>query len=90
MKGDAVEEVKTEILEKFGYLPQLFVPAFPNPELLKALWQDTLVKYINNGLPALWKEILFVYLSKECGNNYCIIVHSCKLKEFDISPQQNP
>lgn len=85
---DSVEVIKREIVAKFGYIPQLFIPAFRSPHELKALWQEALAGYINNGLPALWKEILFAFLSKECGNNYCVIVHSCKLKEFKLTSQE--
>ncbi|MCL5067092.1 MAG: hypothetical protein M1368_01910 [Thaumarchaeota archaeon] len=83
-----IEEIRKEIIKDFGYFPEFFSPAVKYPRLLESLWKDTKVRYIDNSLPEFWKELLFVYLSKECGNNYCVVVHSVLLmRKFEMTPE---
>lgn len=67
-----VEEIKAEIEERFGFFPPFFAPALESPPVLSNLWQQTLSAYVNNPLPALFKEKLFAYLSRYCAVPYCI------------------
>ncbi|MEP0872617.1 PAS domain S-box protein [Trichocoleus desertorum AS-A10] len=72
-------EISTEIEEKFGFVPPFFSPALATPAILENLWQQTLAAYIENPLPALFKEKLSGYLSRFCPVPYCLICHSCSL-----------
>lgn len=74
------EQIREEIEEKFGFFPPFFEPALGTPEVLENLWQQTLVAYANNPLPALFKERVFAYLSRYCNVPYCIVCHSCALR----------
>jgi serine phosphatase RsbU (regulator of sigma subunit)/anti-sigma regulatory factor (Ser/Thr protein kinase) len=74
------EQIRNEIEEKFGFFPPFFEPALGTPEVLENLWQQTLVAYVNNPVPALFKERLFAYLSRYCSVPYCIVCHSCALR----------
>ena len=76
----ASKQIKAKIEGKFGYFPPFFAPALETPEILENLWQQTLSAYVNNPLPALFKEKLFAYLSRYCAVPYCIICHSCALR----------
>ena len=58
------EEIRSEITGKFGFIPPFFEPA-QSAQVLENLWQQTLSAYINNPLPALFKEKLSAYLSRD-------------------------
>lgn len=79
------EQIKAEIELKFGFVPPFFAPASKTPQVLENLWQQTLIAYVNNPLPALFKEKLFAYLSRFCAVPYCIICHSCTLRPLGMS-----
>jgi PAS domain S-box-containing protein len=82
------EQIKAEIQEEFGFVPPFFEPATETAEVLENLWQQTLAAYVNNPLPALFKEKLFAYLSRYCSVHYCIICHSCALRSLGMTAQQ--
>lgn len=82
------EQIKAEIKEQFGFVPPFFEPATETPEVLENLWQQTMTAYINNPLPALFKEKLFAYLSRYCSVPYCIICHSCALRPLGMTGKQ--
>jgi hypothetical protein len=84
----SVDQIRKEITDLFGYFPPFFVPALGDLELLNSIWEETLTKYVKNKLPAFQKELLFAYLSKECGNSYCRVLHTCRLREFNFSPKE--
>lgn len=79
------EEIKAEIEERFGFFPPFFAPAMESPSVLSNLWQQTLSAYVNNPLPALFKEKLFAYLSRYCAVPYCIVCHSCALRPLGMT-----
>jgi two-component system, cell cycle sensor histidine kinase and response regulator CckA len=81
----ASKQIKAKIEEKFGFFPPFFAPALETPEILENLWQQTLSAYVNNPLPALFKEKLFAYLSRYCAVPYCIICHSCALRPLGMT-----
>ncbi|GEM_PF-4867341 len=80
----AMSESGVEIRERVGYLPALFVPALENPAVLDCLWRETQVAYLDNPLPAHWKEQVFAYLSRFSTSPYCLVVHSCRLSELGM------
>src|SRR5215813_4901797 len=79
------EKIRSEIEERFGFIPPFFTPALETPEILETLWRQTLSAYVNNPLPVLFKEKLFAYLSRYCAVPYCIICHSCALRPLGMT-----
>ncbi|OJT27439.1 hypothetical protein BO221_05565 [Archangium sp. Cb G35] len=67
------------ITERFGFVPPFFEPAVETPDVLSLLWQQTLTAYVDNPLPALFKEKLSTLLSRYCAVSYCLVCHSCSL-----------
>ena len=79
------DEIVAEIRGRFGFLPPFFEPALTAPAVLENLWQQTLSAYVENPLPALFKEKLFAYLSRYCAVPYCIVCHSCALRPLGMT-----
>jgi len=73
------QEIQSEIQSVLGFVPPFFLPAMESPAVLENLWQQTLLAYLYNPLPALFKEKLSAYLSRFCSIPYCLICHSCSL-----------
>ncbi|XHX78347.1 MAG: PAS domain S-box protein [Stenomitos frigidus ULC029] len=80
--------IKAEIETNFGFFPPFFEPAWENPAVLESLWQQTIAAYVNNPLPAVFKEKLFAYLSRYCSVPYCVVCHSCALHPLGLTAQQ--
>ena len=78
------EELRSEIEERLGFLPPFFGPALEVPAVVESLWQQTLAGYVENPLPALFKEKLFAYLSRSCAVPYCVVCHSCALRPLGM------
>ena len=78
--GRTSEQIKAEIERMFGFFPNFFQPVLGAPEALESLWQEALVAYVNNPLPAVFKEKLFARLSRYCATPYCIVTHSCLMR----------
>ncbi|HEY9623771.1 MAG TPA: PAS domain-containing protein [Crinalium sp.] len=73
------QQIQEEIQAKLGFIPPFFGPSLKNAEILENLWHQTLLAYLDNPLPALFKEKLSAYLSRFCVVPYCMICHSCSL-----------
>lgn len=86
--GRSSQQIKAEIEATFGFIPPFFEPAEQTPQVLENLWQQTLVAYVHNPLPALFKEKLSAYLSRFCVVPYCMICHSCTLRPLGLSAQE--
>ena len=56
-------------------MPNFFSSAPDAPELVAKLWDFAKAGYLDNPLPSLFKERLFVYLSRFCEVRYCIVRH---------------
>lgn len=82
------DQIKAEINEKFGFVPPFFGPAEKTPQVLENLWQQTLSAYVNNPIPALFKEKLSAYLSRYCVIPYCMICHSCTLRPLGMTAKE--
>jgi len=63
------------VTERFGVLPNFFCSASAAPGLIEELWKFALSAYLDNPLPSLFKERLFVFLSQFCPVRYCIVRH---------------
>lgn len=82
------QQIQAEIQATLGFVPPFFEPAEPTPHVLENLWQQTLSAYINNPLPALFKEKLSAYLSRFCSIPYCMICHSCTLRPLGLAASE--
>jgi hypothetical protein len=59
--------------ERYGVLPNFFRLS---PEITEKLWGFTEAAYLDNPLPSVFKERLFVHLSRFCAVRYCIARHA--------------
>jgi hypothetical protein len=67
--------LEIEVRQRFGVLPNFFRLASTEPQITIHLWGFTKFAYLDNPLPSLFKERLFVYLSRFCSVRYCIARH---------------
>lgn len=78
---------------RFGLVPNFFVSAPDAPELIERLWNFAKSGYLDNPIPSVFKERLFVYLSRFCQVRYCILRHCGFLLGYGNSsgdPQAEP
>lgn len=60
---------------RFGVLPNFFRLTPETPEITEKLWGFAQAAYLDNPLPSVFKERLFVHLSRFCAVRYCITRH---------------
>jgi signal transduction histidine kinase/ActR/RegA family two-component response regulator len=60
---------------RFGVLPNFFCLGGDTVEITTNLWGFAQFGYLDNPLPSIFKERLFVYLSRFCNVRYCITRH---------------
>ena len=63
------------VSDHFGLVPNFFQSAAEAPETVERLWDLATGLYLDNPIPSLFKERLFVYLSRFCEVRYCITRH---------------
>ena len=66
---------RREVADRFGVLPNFFCSADAAPGLIEELWKFAKSAYLDSPLPSLFKERLFVHLSRFCEVRYCIVRH---------------
>ena len=66
---------RREVADRFGVLPNFFCSADAAPGLVEELWKFAKSAYLDLPLPSLFKERLFVHLSRFCEVRYCIVRH---------------
>lgn len=76
---------KTEIIKQLGYFPAFLIPAVDSSLIYRSLVQQTLFAYVNNPLPAKFKEKLFIVLSRYFDLSYFTICHSCTLGSLNVT-----
>jgi PAS domain S-box-containing protein len=74
--GNSVLELEKRVGGRFGVLPNFFRLAPETPEITEKLWGFAQAAYLDNPLPSLFKERLFVHLSRFCAVRYCIARHT--------------
>ena len=74
--GNTAAELKNGVEQRFGVLPIFFRLVPETPEITEKLWGFAQAAYLDNPLPSLFKERLFVYLSRFCAVRYCIARHT--------------
>jgi hypothetical protein len=72
---DARAAFEREVCGCFGVMPNFFCSASAAPGLIEELWVFAKSAYLDNPLPSLFKERLFVHLSRFCEVRYCVIRH---------------
>jgi signal transduction histidine kinase len=75
LEHNATDEFAAEVRSRFGVLPNFFCTAASAPGLIQQLWGFAKAGYLDNPLPSLFKERLFVHLSRFCEIRYCIVRH---------------
>ncbi|MHC2066168.1 hypothetical protein ACYFX5_01725 [Bremerella sp. T1] len=68
-------QVQNEVKRRLGVLPHFFRLGPEAPEITENLWGFAKFGYLDNPLPPLLKERLFVYLSRFCKVHYCLARH---------------
>src|SRR6266852_4705370 len=74
--GSSAPELEKRVGKRFGVLPNFFRLAPQTPEITEKLWGFAQGAYLDSPLPSLFKERLFVYLSRFCSVRYCIARHA--------------
>jgi hypothetical protein len=69
------EEFEREVATRFGLVPNFFRSAPDAPHVVRELWAFARSAYLDTPIPTLFKERLFVYLSRFCEVRYCITRH---------------
>ena len=69
------EDFEREVAARFGLVPNFFHSAPDAPLIVRELWLFAKSAYLDNPIPTLFKERLFVYLSRFCEVRYCITRH---------------
>ncbi len=73
--GNQASNLENRVEERFGVLPNFFRLAPETPEIIEKLWGFAQAAYLDNPLPSVFKERLFVHLSRFCAVRYCIARH---------------
>ncbi len=72
---DNATAFQREVVRRFGLVPNFFCSAPDAPEIVEKLWEFANSAYFDNPIPSIFKERLFVYLSRFCEVRYCIVRH---------------
>jgi PAS domain S-box-containing protein len=72
----AAQDLQRRVNERFGVLPNFFQLSPETPEITEKLWGFAQAAYLDNPLPSVFKERLFVQLSRFCAVRYCIARHT--------------
>jgi signal transduction histidine kinase len=67
--------IESQVAGRFGLFPNFFRSAKATPELIEQFWGFAKAGYLDNPMPSLFKERLFVWLSRFCPMRYCIVRH---------------
>ena len=69
------EDFEREVAARFGLVPNFFRSTPDAPFVMRELWLFAKSAYLDAPIPTLFKERLFVYLSRFCEVRYCITRH---------------
>jgi PAS domain-containing protein len=70
------QELQRRVYERFGVVPNFFQLSPETSEITENLWGFAQAAYLDNPLPSVFKERLFVHLSRFCAVRYCIARHA--------------
>jgi two-component sensor histidine kinase len=68
-------DFEREVAARFGLVPNFFRTAPDAPYVITELWSFAKSAYLDAPIPTLFKERLFVYLSRFCEVRYCVTRH---------------
>jgi len=74
--ASTASDLQRRVNDRFGLLPNFFRLAPETPEITEKLWGFAQAAYLDNPLPSVFKERLFVYLSRFCAVRYCVARHT--------------
>ena len=74
-KNTIQEDFEREVAARFGLVPNFFRSAPDAPLVIRELWLFAKSAYLDTPIPTLFKERLFVYLSRFCEVRYCVTRH---------------
>jgi PAS domain S-box-containing protein len=74
--ASTASDLQRRVNERFGVLPNFFQLSPEAPEITEKLWGFAQAAYLDNPLPSVFKERLFVHLSRFCAVRYCIARHT--------------
>ena len=69
------QTTRSEIKARFGLVPNFFTLSSEAPTISQNMWEFAKFAYLDNPLPSLFKERLFVHLSRFCEVRYCLARH---------------
>lgn len=70
------EALESDIVERLGMVPNFLAALSGGPGLPEAVWAFAKAAYLDNPLPPVFKERLFIHLSRFCETRYCIVRHT--------------
>jgi hypothetical protein len=85
LKASETSSFPEQVAKRFRLVPNFFVSAPDAPEIVERLWGFAAAAYLDNPIPTLFKERLFVFLSRFCPVRYCIVRHCGFLLGFGHS-----
>jgi signal transduction histidine kinase len=71
----ALAAVQARIAGRFGLVPSFFMMACAEPPIVESMFSMVEFTYFDAPLPSLFKERLFVYVSRFCSVPYCMARH---------------
>src|ERR1700722_14639613 len=74
--ASTAQKLQRQVNERFGVLPNFFQLSPETPEITEKLWGFAQAAYLDSPLPSVFKERLFVLLSRFCAVRYCIARHT--------------
>jgi PAS domain S-box-containing protein len=74
--ASTASDLQRRVNERFGVLPNFFRLSPETPEITEKLWGFAQAAYLDNPLPSVFKERLFVHLSRFCAVRYCVARHT--------------
>src|SRR5215510_6296460 len=70
-----IDQLWDEIKSRFGICPSFFKLAQHEPPIAWSLFRQAEFAYLDNPMPASFKERLFTWLSRFCEARYCVARH---------------
>jgi len=74
-RGNTASNLAMNVERRLGVVPNFFRLAPETPAITEKLWAFAQAAYLDNPLPSVFKERLFVHLSRFCVVRYCIARH---------------
>jgi PAS domain S-box-containing protein len=82
LSASTVQDLQQRVNDRFGVFPNFFRLSPETPAIAENLWAFAQAAYLDNPLPPVFKERLFVLLSRFCAVRYCIARHTGFLMGF--------